>query len=93
MKRQTNTTGIKVKFLPATNEKPNRLKITQMNFNKSIIVSNSGGVLEFICKVLENTEEVGSFSLLVDNTQNDYYLFSVDFNNNSFENILNNFKK
>ena len=93
MKRQTNTTGIKVKFLPATNEKPNRLKITQMNFNKSIIVSNSEDVLEFICRVLENTEEVRSFSLLVDNTQNAYYLFSVDFNNKSFENILNNFKK
>ena len=93
MKRQTNTTGIKVKFLPATNEKPNRLKITQTNFNKSIIVSNPEDVLEFICRVLENTEEVRSFSLLVDNTQNDYYLFSVDFNNNSFENILNNFKK
>ena len=93
MKRQTNTTGIKVKFLPATNEKPNRLKITQMNFNKSIIVSNSEDVLEFICRVLENTEEVSSFSLIVDNTQNDYYLFSVDFHNNSFENILNNFKK
>ena len=93
MKRQTNTTGIKVKFLPATNEKPNRLKITQTNFNKSIIVSNPGEVLEFICRVLENTEEVRSFSLLVGNTQNDYYLFSVDFNSNSFENILNNFKK
>ena len=93
MKRQINTTGIKVKFLPATNEKPNRLKITQMDLNESIIVSNSGDALEFICRVLENTEEVGSFSLLVDNTQNDYYLFSVDFNNNSFENILNNFKK
>lgn len=93
MKRQSNTTGIKVKFLPATNEKPNRLKITQTNFNKSVIVSNSENVLEFICRVLENTEEVKSFSLIVDNTQNDYYLFSVDFHNNSFENILNNFKK
>ena len=93
MKRQTNTTGVKVKFLPATNEKPNRLKITQVNLNESIIVSNPGEALEFICRVLENTEEVRSFSLLVDNTQNDYYLFSVDFNSNSFENILDNFKK
>ena len=93
MKRQINTTGIKVKFLPATNEKPNRLKITQTNFNKFVIVSNSEDVLEFICRVLENTEAVRLFSLIVDNTQNDYYLFSVDFHNNSFENILNNFKK
>lgn len=93
MKRQNNTAGIKVKFLPATNEKPNRLKITQTNFNKSVIVSNSENVLEFICRILENTEEVESFSLIVDNTQNDYYLFSVDFKITSFENILNNFKK
>lgn len=93
MKRQNNTAGLKVKFLPATNEKPNRLKITQTNFNKSVIVSNSENVLEFICRVLENTEEVESFSLIVDNTQNDYYLFSVDFKITSFENILNNFKK
>ena len=93
MKRQINTAGLKVKFLPATNEKPNRLKITQTNFNKSVIVSNSENGLEFICRVLENTEEVRLFSLIVDNTQNDYYLFSVDFHSNSFENILNNFKK
>lgn len=93
MKRQNNTAGIKVKFLPATNEKPNRLKITQTNFNKSVIVSNSENILEFICRILENTEEVESFSLIVDNTQDDHYLFSVDFKITSFENILNNFKK
>ena len=93
MKRQNNTAGLKVKFLPATNEKPNRLKITQTNFNKSVIVYNSDNVIEFVCAILERIEQVENFSLVADNTQDDYYLFSLYFKGNEFINILSNFKK
>lgn len=94
-KRLSNTTGLKVSFIPATDTKENRFKITQTNCNKSIIIGGNLNVeiITFISNVLDRIDEIKNYSLICDNTQNKYYLFSVDFNNNSFENILNNFKK
>ena len=95
MKRICNTTGLKVKYLPCTNTQPSRWKLTQTNFNKSIIITDIGQFtpIEFICERLEQIEEIENFSLLVDNTQKDFYLFVLNFKNFSFENILNHFKK
>lgn len=95
MKRICNTTGLKVKYLPCTNTQPSRWKLTQTNFNKSIIISDIGQFtpIEFFCERLEQIEEIENFSLLVDNTQKDFYLFVLNFKNFSFENILNHFKK
>lgn len=94
-KRKTNTTGIRVKFLPWTEKKGNRLKITQMNFKESVTISRPHNMelIPFICSVLDGAKEVESYSILVDNTQDDFYIFNVDFIGNSFENILNQFKK
>lgn len=94
-KRLTNTTGLKFTFIPATNTKGNRIKITQTNCNKSVFVSSSGNLepIDFVCSVLDRIEIVNSYSFLVDNTQGNYYIFNVDFKGNSFENILNEFKK
>jgi len=93
MKRQTNTTGLKIKFLPVTNTKGNRIKLTQTNDNKSVTISQPDNIemLPYIFSVLDKLEEVASYSLIVDNTQNDHYIINIDFNNNSFTNILNNF--
>ena len=93
-KRQNNTTGLKVKFLPVTNAKPSRYKITQTNSGKSVIIGADFNVppIEHFVNILNGLEELRSFSLVVDNTQNDYYLFSLDFAGDSFENILNYFK-
>ena len=95
MKRICNTTGLKVKSLPCTNTQPYRWKLTQTNFNKSIIISDIGQLtpIEFFCERLEQIEEIENFSLLVDNTQKDFYLFVLNFKNFSFQNILNHFKK
>ena len=95
MKRISNTTGLKVKCLPCTNTHPYRYKLTQTNCNKSIIISDIGqfSPIEFFCERLEQIEEIENFSLLVDNTQKDFYLFVLNFKNFSFENILNHFKK
>jgi len=94
-KRKGNTTGIRVKFIPCTNTKPTRLKITQMNANKSVTISqpNNLELIDYVCLVLDGAREIESYSLLVDNTQNDSYIFNVDFCGNSFDNILNYFKK
>ena len=93
-KRKDNTTGIKIKFLPVTNTKPSRYRIIQTNSGKSVIVNAQldDTPLTHFSNVLDGIEEVKSFSLVTDNTQNDYYLFSVDFNGSSFENILEYFK-
>lgn len=95
MKKSNNTTGLKVAFIPATNNTADRFKITQTNCNKSITISGNidGDIVSFISNVLETIDEIKSFSLVVDNTQNKYFLFSLDFKGDSFTNILNNFKK
>lgn len=43
------------------------------------------------CNVLENVECIENYSLLIDNTQNDYYLFNIDLKGYGFDNILNYF--
>lgn len=95
MKKSNNTTGLKVSFIPATNETADKFKITQTNCNKSITISGNidGDIVSFISNVLETIDEIKSFSLVVDNTQNKHFLFSLDFKGDSFTNILNNFKK
>lgn len=92
-KRQTNTTGLKVRFLPVTNTKGNRIRLTQTNDNKSVIISQPDNMemLTYIFSILDKTDEVNNYSLLVDNTQNNYYIINIDFTNNSFTNILNKF--
>ena len=92
MKRICNTTGLKVKYLPCTNTQPHRWKLTQTNYNKSVIISDIGkfAPIEFFC---ERLEQIENFSLLFDNSQEDFYLFVLNFKNFGFENILNHFKK
>ena len=39
MKRSNNTTALRVKYLGATDTKGSRIKFTQLNNNKSVIIS------------------------------------------------------
>lgn len=93
-KRLTNSTCLKFKFIPATNDTGSKYKITQTNFNKSIYITDLMDLetTDFINYVLDRAEQVENYSLIVDNTQNSAYLYNVNFKANSFENILNNFK-
>lgn len=93
-KRSQNTMGLKVKFIPATNTQENRVKITQLNNNKSVTIGANMNcqVIDFITAVLNKVEDIKSFSLVVDNSQENYYLFSLDFKTPSFPNIIENFK-
>jgi hypothetical protein len=81
-KRLTNTTGLKVAFIPATNNKNDQFKITQTNFCKSVTISGNLDVriTDFICSVLDGIEDIKGYSLVVDNSQSKHNLFSVDFN-------------
>ena len=94
LKQLTNTTALKVAFIPANNTRSDKFKITQLNNGKSVFIDGNLNVRieSFIASVLDKIEAVESYSLLVDNTQSKYYLFNLDFKGNSFENILENFK-
>jgi len=94
MKNQGNTTGLKIAFIPQTNNNGNRYKITQLNNCKSVYICGNLNcrIENLIAGILDNIPEVKNYSFMVDNTQNKHYFFNVDFTGNSFENILHNFK-
>lgn len=95
MKRQNNTTALKVKFIPCTNTRPSKFKVTQLNTNKSIYIYDIGDntPIDFFTSKLEGINEVENFSLIVDNSQNDYYLFNVNTKGaHSFPDLLKEFK-
>ena len=94
MKRLQNTTGLKVAFIPATNTTGDKFRITQTNDKKSVTINGNLNleIIDFICSILEKIDCIKSYSICVDNTQNKYYLFNLDFKGQSFENILHNFK-
>ena len=89
MKRANNTTGLKVKYIGATDTKDCRIKFTQLNNNKSVTVSynNKFDVLGLSEEILNRIELIKAFSVIVDNTQNNYYLINLDFTGKSFDDI------
>ena len=95
MKRNNNTTGLKVKYIGATDTKDDRIKFTQLNNNKSVTVSYNYkfDVLGLAEEILNRIDLIKGFNVIVDNTQNDYYLINLDFASNSFEDITPLIKK
>ena len=89
MKRNNNTTGLKIKYIGATDTKDNRIKFTQLNNNKSVTVSynHKFDVLELTEEILNRIELIKAFSVIIDNSQNNYYLINLEFTGNSFEDI------
>lgn len=95
-KRKDNLTGLKVKFIPATNFKNDGFKITQTNNNKSVFIDSNFGNLtpiEFFTQTLNKDKKIKSFNLLIDNTQNSFYTFVINVKSKEIHNILENFKK
>jgi len=95
MKRTSNTIGLKFTYLAATNRMPSRYKVTQTNTGKSIYINFPYHLMpmEFFENTLNSIEVISSFSLIIDNTQNKYYLFCIDFKTNEIPDLLNHFKK
>ena len=95
MKRQNNTAGLKVKYIGATDTKDDRIKFTQLNNDKSVTVSYNYkfDVLGLTEEILNRIDLLKGFNVIVDNTQNDYYLINLDFAGNSFEDITPLIKK
>jgi len=75
-----NITALKVKFLAPTNKKGARVKLTQMNNNKSCVVDlpNDLEVLEFVEQILKEIVGIKNFYAIVDNTQQHTTTIAVD---------------
>ena len=95
MKRSNNTTALRVKYLGATDTKDNRIKFTQLNNTKSVIISynHQFDTLGHAEEILNRIDLIKGFNVIVDNTQNNYYLINLDFAGNSFEDITPLIKK
>lgn len=93
VKRNTNVTALIVKYIPATNSKGSRIKFTQTNTNKSIFVNFQSALndtIDHAFMLLDLNNEVESYSVVVDNTQNKYYTIAVESAGNSFPDLLSN---
>ena len=95
MKRQNNTTGLKVKYIGTTDTKGSRIKFTQLNNIKSVTVSynHDFDVLGLAEEILNRIDLLKGFGVIIDNTQNNYYLINLDFAGNSFDDITPLIKK
>ena len=89
MKRNNNTTALRVKYLGATDTKDNRIKFTQLNNNKSVTVSynHKFDTLGLAEEILNRIDLLNGFNVIVDNSQNNYYLINLEFTGNSFDDI------
>ena len=95
MKCTQNTIGLKFTYYGATNTKPSRYKVTQSNTGKSINIDYPYHLMpiDYIKNKLNSICDINSFSLMIDNTQNNYYLFCIDLKTNEIPDLLNYFKK
>ena len=94
-KRVVNTTGLKVKYLGATNLKGARIKFTQLNNKKSCVIhfDYNFEVLDKAFNLLDQIKEIESYSNIVDNIQSNYYLLNISFKGNTFPNIIEEIKR
>lgn len=94
-KKSINVTGLKVKYLPMTSKSPERIKVIQTNNNKSVILPYPDDVIsniDYIYSILDKIDVVLTYSLLVDNTQDDYYIIAVNTAGKSFPDLIQEIK-
>ena len=73
MKRQRNTSAFKFKYL----ENSNDISVTQLNLNKRVKIGyNSIEIIELIERILDKIDKIVSYNVVIDNTQNKYYLIN-----------------
>jgi hypothetical protein len=94
-KRQSNIFALKFKFIGATNNKPSRYRVTQTNNNKSAYIGADFGNLtpfEGMIKKLDSINEIASFALVIDNTQDQFYTFAINTLSYEIPNLIPYFK-
>ncbi len=94
MKKVSNKTGVKVKFLGMTKNREPRIKITEMNSKKSktFELPDNMTELEYAFSLLDTVEVVKEYCVMVDNTQQDYFIILVETHHNYFTDIVSGIK-
>ena len=90
MKRKPNKPAVKFKFLSPEDNKPHRISISQTNSKKRTTISNNSNLeyLDFIFSLFEKCKFIKDYNLIIDNTQNDYYLISFNYTTDSIFNFI-----
>lgn len=94
-KRTGNLTSIKIKWLGATNTLGARIKITQLNNNESVTLGYdySQDTLNTVFLLLEKCHAVSNYNIIIDNTQDNYYLIMINYVCSNFFNLIEWIKK
>ena len=94
-KRLENSTALKFMFVGQTDKKNNHIRVTQLNSNKKISLGfpDDITVFQFIENLLDSIECIESYQLIIDNTQTNYYLFSINVSGKSFPDLISFFKE
>ena len=74
MKRQINTSAFKFKYLANSND----ISVTQLNLNKRVKIgyNDKYNTIELIQRILDKIDKIVSYNVVIDNTQNKYYLIN-----------------
>ena len=90
MKRICNTTGLKVKYLANSND----ISVTQLNLNKRVKIgyNDKYNTIELIERILDKIDKIVSYNVVIDNTQNKYYLINFVTSGNDIPDLTQEIK-
>lgn len=94
-KRKQNTIFLSFKFVGITNCKPSRVRITQSNTAKSIMIETDYELIpiDFYCKILDNLKSITSYQQIIDSTQDHSFIFVVNFEDSLIPDFLGEIKE
>ena len=90
MKRQINTSAFKIKYL----ENSNDITVTQLNLNKRVKIGSNYkyDTIELIERILDKIDKIEYYNLVIDNTQNKYYLINFGTTGNDIPDLTQEIK-
>ena len=90
MKRQVNTSAFKFKYLANSSE----ISVTQLNVNKRVKIGYNYkyDTIELIERILDKIDKIESYNLVIDNTQNEYYLINFVTSGNDIPDLTQEIK-
>ena len=90
MKRKQNTSAFKFKYLANSND----ISVTQLNLNKRVKIGYNYkyDTLGLIEKILDKIDKIVSYNVIIDNTQNNYYLINFETSGNDIPDLTQEIK-
>ena len=90
MKRQINASAFKFKYLANSND----ITVTQLNVNKRVKIgyNYNYNTLELIERILDKIDRIVSYNIVIDNTQNTYYLINFITSGNDIPDLTQKIK-